>query len=201
MKYTILLIVLLCSFHGNEKSAWEIHYLVSTTTVNDNIGMSDLFSQKDSTVVKIMASDSIKRYHYTPGGSDIQRIYYLTEKKDILIDPLNFKPIERPVGIDRNYAVDWNSIIKKTGKTKMILGFECAEYSGSTIVGQPGREIDSFSRFWILELAKEKKRKLRPQYYLKKGIVLEKENIVKSMALDNEIVYSMKATSIKRLEN
>lgn len=195
----MLFFVLAFSSQKSEKSAWEIHYLVSTIPVTYNQELAEMLSTLDSTVVTITASDSIQRYHYYPGESDVQRIYHLTKNKQVSIDPQSLQPIPNPVEVDVNYSVNWNSIIKETGNTKNILGFECVEYAGSTVVGQVGHKMESTSRFWILALPDEKARKLAPQYYLKKGIVLEKENIVKSMDSGNELIYTMQATSVKRL--
>ena len=195
MRYWILILVLRFLSPVSEKSEWEIHYLISTFPETYSAEVTELLLLRDSAVVTILESDSIKRYHYYPGESDIRKIYYLTKDETITIDPQSLQPMESPFEIEEDYSINCNSKIKKTGHTKQILGFQCAEYEGSTMAG----EIESFSRFWIYELPEEGSRELSEQYYLKEGLVLEKENISTSIRTGNKLTYMMKAVSAKRL--
>ncbi|MEL6657511.1 MAG: hypothetical protein AAFP77_28990 [Bacteroidota bacterium] len=200
MKYSWLLLALLAYAQQDiTNSEWEIHYLVSTYVASDHSELAEMLFHEDSTVVSILASDTIKRYHYQPGDSVVQRVYYLTEGEDIRIDPQSLQPIPNPVKINPNYSIDWDAVIKKTGNTKYIAGFKCEEYAGGAIQGDPGHEVDSYSRFWILALPDKHRRKLRPQYYLQGGIVLEKETTITSLATESTLMYTMRAIAVKQL--
>ena len=194
MKYFwILLCTLPLLSSDSLNSEWEIHYLTTTYANCDDPALEEMLSVKDSAVVSILATDRIKRYHYSPGETVIKRAYYLAEGKETTLDPQTFEPISAPVNMDNNFTVDWEAVVEKTGNTKMIAGFKCEEYAGGVVVGTLGQEIDSHSRFWIMELSKEAPRNLHPQYYLKGGIVLEKETITTSVERNNTLMTIMEA--------
>ena len=159
MKYWLLIVLL--ALLPQQEAEWEITYIAKSHVLTANLELAELFTERDSVVVNIFTNDTIKSHHYEPKAQRASRIYHMYKDEVITINPITNTPIIGAPEPEDKYAVDWESILEKTGNTKTILGYECVEYVGKTLTGREDHQMETTAQFWIYELPDTKKRNLR----------------------------------------